>query len=253
MGSSDTASNVAVPRHVAIIMDGNGRWAQRRFMPRVEGHRRGAQTVRLITEAAARSGVGYLTLFAFSSENWRRPADEVGALMSLFAVALKREALNLRDNGIQLRVAGELSRFSPEIQDGIRECEQMTANGRNMVLTVCANYGGRWDILSAMRSILSERPDIAKNPECITESMISEHLAFNWAPEVDLMIRTGGEQRISNFILWQAAYAELYTSSVLWPDFGPEELQKALNWYAGRERRFGMTGEQIQAQKLGSK
>ena len=129
----------------------------------------------------------------------------------------------------------------------------MTANGRNMVLTVCANYGGRWDILSAMRSILSERPDIAKNPECITESMISEHLAFNWAPEVDLMIRTGGEQRISNFILWQAAYAELYTSSVLWPDFGPEELQKALNWYAGRERRFGMTGEQIQAQKLGSK
>lgn len=173
--------------------------------------------------------------------------------MSLFAVALKREALNLRDNGIQLRVAGELSRFSPEIQDGIRECEQMTANGRNMVLTVCANYGGRWDILSAMRSILSERPDIAKNPECITESMISEHLAFNWAPEVDLMIRTGGEQRISNFILWQAAYAELYTSSVLWPDFGPEELQKALNWYAGRERRFGMTGEQIQAQKLGSK
>ena len=130
MGSSDTASNVAVPRHVAIIMDGNGRWAQRRFMPRVEGHRRGAQTVRRITEAAARSGVGYLTLFAFSSENWRRPADEVGALMSLFAVALKREALNLRDNGIQLRVAGELSRFSPEIQDGIRECEQMTANGR---------------------------------------------------------------------------------------------------------------------------
>ena len=193
------------PCHVAIIMDGNGRWAQRRFLPRAEGHRRGVRSVRRVIEAAAQSGVRYLSLFAFSSENWKRPADEVNALMGLFATALKKEAQAMRENGVKLRVAGDLSAFSKDIQESIKESEAMT------------------------------------------EALVDANLAFDWAPPVDLMIRTGGEQRISNFILWQAAYAELYASPRLWPDFDENDLKEALDWYAGRERRFGMTGEQIKA------
>ena len=251
MTSSEAISNVTVPRHVAVIMDGNGRWAQRRFMPRVEGHRRGVQSVRRVIEAAAAEGIRYLSLFAFSSENWKRPADEVNALMGLFATALKREAEAMHKNGIRLKVAGDLSRFSAEIQESIRQSEELTAEGRRMLLTICANYGGRWDIVSAMQKILRTHPEVASHPELVTEEMVSANLALNWAPEVDLMIRTGGEQRISNFILWQSAYAELYASPVLWPDFGAEDLKKALAWYAGRQRRFGMTGEQIQAKLQG--
>lgn len=235
------------PCHVAIIMDGNGRWAQRRFLPRAEGHRRGVRSVRRVIEAAAQSGVRYLSLFAFSSENWKRPADEVNALMGLFATALKKEAQAMRENGVKLRVAGDLSAFSKDIQESIKESEAMTAHGETMTLTICANYGGRWDIVEAFRNILRKDPSIAQEPERVTEALVDANLAFDWAPPVDLMIRTGGEQRISNFILWQAAYAELYASPRLWPDFDENDLKEALDWYAGRERRFGMTGEQIKA------
>lgn len=239
------SGSVAVPRHVAIIMDGNGRWAERRFMPRAEGHRRGVQTVRRVIEATAAAGIEYLTLFAFSSENWRRPADEVSALMRLFATALKREAEAMREHGVRLRVAGDLSAFSDEIRTSIAASEALTEHCDKMVLTICANYGGRWDVVEAFRKVLKNHPEVASDPSLITESMISNNLAFDWAPEVDLMIRTGGEQRISNFILWQAAYAELFVSQALWPDFDAADLQAALQWYQGRERRFGMTGRQI--------
>ena len=237
----------AVPNHVAIIMDGNGRWAQRRFLPRAEGHRRGVRSVHRVIEAAARNGVRYLTLFAFSSENWKRPAEEVNALMVLFATALKKEAQAMRENGVRLRVAGDLSAFSQEIRNSIRDSEAMTAHCERMTLTICANYGGRWDIVEAFKNILKKDPSIGAHPETVTEALVDANLAFDWAPAVDLMIRTGGEQRISNFILWQAAYAELYASPTLWPDFDEKDLDAALDWYAGRERRFGMTGEQIKA------
>lgn len=235
------------PCHVAIIMDGNGRWAQRRMLPRVEGHRRGVQSVRRVIEIAAKRGVQYLTLFAFSSENWKRPADEVNALMRLFASALKKEAQAMLEHGVRLRIAGDLTAFSQEIQESIRHSEEMTAHCETMVLTICANYGGRWDIVEAFRKILREDPSIVQHPERVTEGLIDQNLAFDWAPSVDLMIRTGGEQRISNFILWQAAYAELFASPTLWPDFDEKDFDEALNWFAGRQRRFGMTGEQIQA------
>lgn len=239
--------NAAVPRHVAIIMDGNGRWARRRFLPRAEGHRRGVETVRRVIEAAVAADIQYLTLFAFSSENWRRPAEEVEALMRLFATALKREAREMKEHGVRLRVAGDLSGFSEEIQKSIAESEAMTSHCDKMVLTICANYGGRWEIVSAVQKILKTHPELAQTPEKITEDMISQNMAIDWAPEVDLMIRTGGEQRISNFILWQAAYAELFVSQVFWPDYRKEDLQLALDWYAQRERRFGMTGEQVRS------
>lgn len=246
-----TQKGGGAPSHVAIIMDGNGRWAQRRFLPRAEGHRRGVQSVRRVIEAAAKRGVRYLTLFAFSSENWKRPADEVNALMRLFATALKKEAQAMLEHGVRLRVAGDLTAFSPEIQESIRQSEVITSHCETMILTVCANYGGRWDIVEAFRNIVRKDPTIATHPERITEALVDENLAFDWAPPVDLMIRTGGEQRISNFILWQAAYAELFASATLWPDFDEKDLDEALNWYAGRQRRFGMTGEQIQALEHG--
>ncbi len=241
--------NVAVPRHVAIIMDGNGRWAQNRFLPRAEGHRRGVESVRRTIEAAVKAGVPFLSLFAFSSENWRRPAEEVNALMKLFAIALKKEAKHMRENGVRMRVAGDLSAFSAEIRQSIDESEAMTAECDRMLLTICANYGGRWDIVQAMRKMIVAHPEVADKPELITEAMVSEHMAFDWAPEVDLMIRTGGEQRISNFILWQAAYAELYVTRTLWPDFKESDFDAAIAWFNDRERRFGMTGDQVRAQK----
>ncbi|MBR5458511.1 MAG: di-trans,poly-cis-decaprenylcistransferase [Burkholderiaceae bacterium] len=241
--------NVAVPRHVAIIMDGNGRWAQSRFLPRAEGHRRGVESVRRTIEAAVKAGVPFLSLFAFSSENWRRPPEEVNALMKLFATALKREAKHMREHGVRMRVAGDLTAFSEDIQKSIAESEALTASCDRMMLTICANYGGRWDIVEAMRKMVKAHPDVAEHPERITEAMVSEHMAFDWAPEVDLMIRTGGEQRISNFILWQAAYAELYVTRTLWPDFRESDFNAAIVWFNDRERRFGMTGDQVRSQQ----
>jgi undecaprenyl diphosphate synthase len=236
-----------VPRHVAIIMDGNGRWATERRLPRVAGHSKGVEAVRTTVEACVTRGVEYLTLFAFSSENWRRPADEVSLLMRLFIAALEREVSQLRANGIRLRIVGDTDAFEPRLQTLIRQSQQRTAVNSRMTLTVCANYGGRWDILQAMRAMLSVRPELAAEPTRIGEADLSPYLAMNYAPEPDLFIRTGGEQRISNFLLWQLAYSELHFTDAYWPDFGAEELERAFSSFRARERRFGRTSAQVAA------
>jgi len=236
----------AVPRHIAVIMDGNGRWATQRRLPRVAGHSRGVERVRDIIEACVQRGVGYVTLFAFSSENWRRPADEVSVLMRLFIVALEREVSRMHANGIRLRVVGDLSRFEPRLQDLIASAESRTANNQRLTLTVAANYGGRWDILQAFRKLITAQPELAAHPDRIEESLLQPYLAMNHAPEPDLFIRTGGEQRVSNFLLWQLAYTELYFTDTWWPDFDAAALDEAIASYCRRERRFGRTSAQVQ-------
>ena len=235
----------AIPQHVAIIMDGNGRWASKRLLPRTAGHAKGVQSVRRAVETCGRMGVKYLTLFAFSSENWRRPADEVSLLMRLFVQALEREVARLLDQGVRLHVVGDLSAFEPRLQDLIREAQAKTVHNDTLHLTVAANYGGRWDILQATRSMLLARPELAQDPAAIDEQALASHLSMAWAPEPDLFIRTGGEQRISNFMIWQLAYAELFFTDCYWPDFGERELLAAFEWYRTRERRFGRTSAQV--------
>ncbi len=231
-----------IPRHVAIIMDGNGRWAKNRFLPRVAGHKRAMETVRAVVKACGERGIGYLTLFAFSSENWRRPKDEVSVLMQLFIVALEQEVVKLHENGIRFKVVGDLSKFEPKIVEFIRNGERLTAANTNLTLTIAANYGGRWDIMQATRSMLAQHPELAGGFE---EEDLMPHFAMSYAPEPDLFIRTGGEQRISNFLLWQLAYTELYFTDTLWPDFDAQALDLAIQSYQQRERRFGRTSEQL--------
>ncbi|WP_042298676.1 polyprenyl diphosphate synthase [Paraburkholderia kururiensis] len=237
----------AVPRHIAIIMDGNGRWATQRRLPRVAGHTRGVDAVRATVEACARRGVQYLTLFAFSSENWRRPTDEVSFLMRLFVTALEREIGKLHANGIRLRVVGDLSMFDARIQDLIRRAETKTARNTRLTLTIAANYGGRWDIMQATRKLVEEAAQTG-NVVSVTEDTFAQHLAMAYAPEPDLFIRTGGEQRISNFLLWQLAYTEFYFTDTYWPDFDADALGHAIASYAERERRFGRTSAQLEPQ-----
>ncbi len=234
-----------VPRHVAIIMDGNGRWATKRFLPRVAGHVKGVEAVRTVVEACARRGVEYLTLFAFSSENWRRPEEEVSLLMRLFVTALDREVSKLHANNIRLKVVGDLSRFDAKLQGMIASAERKTANNTRMTVTVCANYGGRWDIMQAVGTMVAAHPGAAN----FTEEQLAPHLAMAYAPEPDLFIRTGGEQRISNFLLWQLAYTELFFTETYWPDFSIECLDEAIASYQHRERRFGRTGAQLAEKK----
>ncbi len=242
-----TDAKSPLPRHVAIIMDGNGRWATRRHLPRVAGHSRGVDAVRSAIETCGRYGVRYLTLFAFSSENWRRPQEEVSTLMRLFMHALRNEVGKLRDNGVRLRVVGRIADFDPELQQLIRDAETVTAGNERLHLSVCASYGGRWDIVQAVRSLLATQPELAAAPDSIGEDDLARHLALAFAPEPDLLIRTGGEQRISNFLLWQLAYTELYFTDLLWPDFDEAALEAALAWYRSRERRFGRTSAQVAA------
>ncbi|VVC84062.1 isoprenyl transferase [Sideroxydans sp. CL21] len=231
-----------VPRHIAIIMDGNGRWAKQRFMPRVMGHQRGVETVREMVKACRQLGVEYLTLFAFSSENWRRPADEVSFLMQLFLKMLEREVGKLHENNIRLKVIGDRSRFESQLVRYIEEAEQLTANNTSLTLTIAANYGGRWDIMQAMHALSQAHPERATAFE---EEELAPYLSMHYAPEPDLFIRTGGEQRISNFLLWQLAYTELYFTDTLWPAFDRAELESAIQSYQKRERRFGRTSEQL--------
>ena len=235
-------SSRVVPRHIAIIMDGNGRWARKRHLPRVAGHRKGAEAVRATVQGCAERGVEFLTLFAFSSENWRRPAEEVSFLMELFVTALEQEVAKLHENGIRFRVVGELSRFSSRIQTLIRQAQVLTESNTRLTLTVAANYGGRWDLMQAVRRMLEAQPNLRGG---FTEEDLAAHLELNYAPEPDLFIRTGGEQRISNFLLWQLAYTELYFTDVLWPDFDSAALGRAIQSYRTRERRFGRTSDQL--------
>jgi undecaprenyl diphosphate synthase len=235
----------AVPRHLAIIMDGNGRWATERHLPRVAGHSKGVDAVRRSVETCARLGVEYLTLFAFSSENWRRPAEEVSVLMRLFVTALEREVRQLHANDIRLNVVGDLSPFEPRLQELIQASELKTANNKRLTLTVAANYGGRWDLLQATQRMLREHPEIALQTGALTEEQLAPYLVMSYAPEPDLFIRTGGEQRISNFLLWQLAYTELYFTDQYWPDFDQQSIESAIDSYRQRERRFGRTSAQV--------
>lgn len=232
----------AVPRHVAVIMDGNGRWAKKRFMPRVAGHVKGVELVREMVRACLEHGISYLTLFAFSSENWRRPQEEVSLLMQLFVKALEQEVEKLDRNGVRLRIIGDLSPFDSRLQQLIRDAESRTAGNTRLDLTIAANYGGRWDIMQAVNRMLAGQPD---KREGWSESDLDPYLSMSYAPEPDLFIRTGGEERISNFLLWQLAYTELYFTPTLWPDFDTAEFGKAITSYQQRERRFGRTSEQL--------
>ncbi|MBI1397878.1 MAG: di-trans,poly-cis-decaprenylcistransferase [Betaproteobacteria bacterium] len=231
-----------VPRHVAIIMDGNGRWAKKRFLPRVAGHRRGLEAVREAVKMSIQFGVSHLTLFAFSSENWRRPKDEVSFLMQLFVKALQQEVRQLNDNGIRLRVVGDLSPLDASLVKLIAESEALTADNTGLTLTICANYGGRWDIMQAVNRMCTAHPEKAGQ---YSERDLMPWLAMADTPEPDLFIRTGGEQRISNFLLWQLAYTELYFTDALWPDFDARTYLSAIHSYRKRERRFGRTSEQL--------
>jgi undecaprenyl diphosphate synthase len=233
-----------VPRHVAIIMDGNGRWAQQRGLPRVAGHARGVEAVRTVVEGCARRGVEYLTLFAFSSENWRRPAEEVSVLMQLFIKALQNEVHKLHRHQIRLRVVGDLSAFPTRIRELVSDAEVLTKDNNGLVLTICANYGGRWDLIQAMQALLADE-QLHREPALLDESRIEQHLALAYAPEPDLFIRTGGEQRLSNFMIWQLAYTELYFTTDYWPDFDEMALERAFESYRQRERRFGRTSAQL--------
>ena len=232
-----TPTPLSLPRHIAIIMDGNRRWAKNRFLPAGLGHAAGAQRVRDIVKACAEMGIPHLSLFAFSTENWKRPPEEVTGLMGLFMTYLKKEIRDMNANGVRLKVLGDKQRFSESLQELITDAEQQTAHNVGITLHICANYGGRWDMLQAVKAWQKNNPNLSL--DSLNEASLAPYLATADAPEVDLLIRTGGESRVSNFLLWQAAYAELFFCEELWPDFTGETLNQALVWFAGRDRRFG--------------
>ncbi|GJL82014.1 MAG: isoprenyl transferase [marine bacterium B5-7] len=233
------------PDHIAVIMDGNGRWAKKRGLPRIAGHRRGVDTVREMVKACGDRGISHLTLFAFSSENWRRPRTEVDLLIDLLVSTLENEIRKLHENGVNLKIIGDVERFGSRIKLLIKNAEQLTSANNSLTLTIAMNYGGRWDLLQAMQQIAQKVADKEINVEQIDESLVDRYLSTAGIPEPDLFIRTGGETRVSNFLLWQLAYTELYFTEVLWPDFNEHELDRALLAFAGRQRRFGQTGEQV--------
>ena len=235
-----------LPRHVAIIMDGNGRWAKQRQLPRVAGHKAGVEKVRALVERCATLGIECLTLFAFSSENWRRPAAEVRLLIDLFVVALNEETRQLHAREVKLTVIGDRTVFPQKLQNAIADAEHLTGDNRGLQLTLAANYGGRWDITQAARALAQEACVGKLDPAAITAEMLDERMSLAGLPEPDLFIRAGGEQRISNYLLWQLAYTELHFTDCLWPDFDVAQFEMALAHYAGRQRRFGMTAEQLQ-------
>ena len=235
------------PRHIAIVMDGNGRWAERRHRPRTFGHRAGARTVKLCVRFCLEQHIEALTLFAFSSENWKRPKEEVGALMTLFLRSLDREVDELHRHGVRLRFIGERTHFSTAIRDRMGKSETMTAGNSALTLTIAASYGGRWDIVQACRDIARDARMGTLDPDSIDESSFAARLGLADLPEPDLFIRTGGDRRISNFLLWQMAYTELWFTETLWPDLDEAELQRALVDFATRERRFGLTSAQVSA------
>ena len=240
-------SGRSLPRHVAIIMDGNNRWAKERRLPGLAGHKAGVDSVRAVIECCAEQGVEILTLFAFSSENWKRPATEVSGLMHLFMLALKNEVRKLARHNIRLQVVGDLARFSPELQGLIRKAEAQTASNTGLVLNIAANYGGRWDIVTAAQALAARCVAGELSPDQIDEELFSQQLLLSDLPPPDLCIRTGGEQRISNFLIWQLAYTELYFTDCFWPDFDKQAMLAALQSYLTRERRFGRTSEQVEA------
>ena len=247
-GIENQALDLKVPNHVAIIMDGNGRWAQMQGKKRVFGHKNGVESVRSTVTAARKMGVKALTLFAFSSENWLRPEEEVSVLMELFMLVLNREVKRLHKNDIRFRVIGDVSRFSNKLQEKIKAAESLTEHNQGMVLSIAANYGGRWDITHAAKQLAAQVKQGEISVDDITEDSLNRLTSLYDMPDLDLMIRTGGDHRVSNFLLWQVAYAEFYFTDVLWPDFNEAEFTKAIDTFTQRERRFGKTGEQVKQQ-----
>lgn len=237
--------SIVLPRHIAIVMDGNGRWAQQRHLPRTAGHHEGIKSVRRVIEACVEKKIAILTLFAFSSENWRRPPDEVSTLMALFLNALKKEVSRLHKNNIRLRIVGERNAFSQALQQQMAHAEALTQHNTGLQLNIAANYGGRWDIMQAAQQLAYQVQQQTLPLAEINETRLADLLSLSAGPDPDLFIRTGGEMRISNFLLWQLAYTELYFTPTLWPDFNQQHFQDALADYARRQRRFGQTGAQI--------
>jgi undecaprenyl diphosphate synthase len=242
---NNTAAENGIPRHIAIIMDGNGRWAQKRMLPRALGHQAGVKAVRKIVESCIKNGVEVLTLFAFSSENWRRPKEEVSLLMALFVKTLQKEIDTLDSNGVRMRFIGDRSAFPDLLQEKMVAGENQTKNNKSLTLVIAANYGGHWDMCQAVQKVIDKMATRELSKQAITPQLIEEHLSTAGLPEPDLFIRTGGEQRVSNFLLWQLAYTELYFTTTLWPDFDRDSLNDAINSFKSRQRRFGHTGEQI--------
>jgi len=238
-----------IPRHIAIVMDGNGRWARAKNRPRLMGHKKGVEAVREIVKTCSQLNVECLSLFAFSSENWKRPEEEVKHLMGLFMMALEREAKALARNNVRLNIIGDLSAFSEKLQEKIKQVEDLTAESTGLTLTVAANYGGRWDITETAKKISKMIESGEKTSDSLTENDIDQLVTTAGLPDPDLFIRTGGEKRISNFLIWQMAYAELYFTDVFWPDFNAEQLQIAIQDYSRRQRRFGKTSEQVIAEE----
>ena len=241
-----SSNNGNLPKHVAIIMDGNGRWAKKKGLPRIAGHRAGVKALQKIVNFSAKEGIEVLTVYAFSSENWKRPRTEVSKLMELFNTSLQQRFKDLHDNNVRLRFIGDLSSFPEKLCQIMADTENLTTNNTGLELVVAVNYGGRWDITNAFKALSKKISDEGVEPEDICEDLIGKFMCLSDLPEPDLFIRTGGEKRISNYLLWQLAYTELYFDDCLWPDFDTASLEKALQWYAGRERRFGCTSEQIE-------
>jgi len=240
---SEVKSESRQPKHIGIIMDGNGRWAKKRLMPRFVGHQKGLNAVKRIVSYCSEQNVEALTLFAFSTENWKRPKDEINKLMGLFLKALQKEVHKLSDNNVQLRIIGDKSAFSEEIQNYIEKAEALTKDNTGLVLSIAANYGGRADVIQAVKLWQKANPN--KTIDQLDEEDINQYVALSDIAEPDLLIRTGGEQRISNFLIWQMAYAELYFTDVLWPDFSEKHIEAAMHSFGQRERRFGQTSEQV--------
>jgi len=243
--TSQQNNDPVLPQHVAVVMDGNGRWAKKRFLPRTAGHKAGVKATRRLVELCAIKGIGALTLFAFSSENWSRPDQEVSSLMSLFVSTLNSEINKLHEQGVRICFIGDRTRFSENLQTSIAAAEEKTAANTRLKLNIAANYGGRWDIVNAVRSLSRKLEDGDISEEQITEQAFTRELCLVDQPEPDLFIRTGGEHRISNFLLWQIAYTELFFTDTLWPEFNDAAFDEALDWYATRQRRFGKTGDQV--------
>ena len=238
-----------LPNHIAIVMDGNGRWAKKRFLPRFVGHKSGLNATRDIVQACSDLGISALTLFAFSSENWKRPKREVSMLMDLFITSLQKEIDRLIENNVVIRFIGDLSAFTEKLQTLIAESERVTSSNNGLKLNIAVNYGGRWDIVHAMKLIANDVVNEVVDVDAIDQDLVASYMSLAQLPEPDLFIRTGGEQRISNFLLWQLAYTELYFTDTLWPDFKEAELESALKAFSGRQRRFGKTGDQVTGQE----
>ena len=251
MTAGSDSNDTPLPHHIAVVMDGNGRWANKRHLPRAAGHKAGVNATRRIVENCAKANIKALTIFAFSSENWNRPQDEVSNLMSLFITTISAEVRKLHKKNVCVKFIGDRSRFADKLQKSINDSESLTRDNTGLRLNIAANYGGRWDVVNACKSLIADIQNGVLSAESVDEGRLSEYMSLSDIPDPDLFIRTGGEQRISNFLIWQTAYSELYFTDTLWPDFSDDEFDTAIDWFKGRQRRFGKTGQQITAEKTG--